>query len=83
MIRALIVAGSSRSTFRSPNRCGRPCHRTPLAGVQESAAAAERAYRAAKAQDRFGLHIQPNTGHAFSERAEQIALDWFVRWLHP
>jgi len=57
--------------------------RTPLAGVQESAAAAARAYQAAHAQDRFVLHIQPNTGHAFSERAEQVMLDWFVRWLKP
>jgi fermentation-respiration switch protein FrsA (DUF1100 family) len=57
--------------------------RTPLAGVQECASAAERAYRAAHAQDRFVLHIQPNTGHAFTPRAEQAALDWFVRWLKP
>jgi len=57
--------------------------RTPLAGVRESAAAAERAYRAARAQDRFVLHIQPKTGHAFGEPAQQAALDWFVRWLKP
>jgi dienelactone hydrolase len=57
--------------------------RTPMAGVQQSAAAAERAYRAAHAEDRFVLYIQPNTGHAFSERAEQVAIDWFVRWLKP
>jgi dipeptidyl aminopeptidase/acylaminoacyl peptidase len=57
--------------------------RTPLPGVQEAAAAAERAYRAANATDRFVLHIQPNTGHAFGDRAQQVALDWFVRWLKP
>jgi dienelactone hydrolase len=57
--------------------------RTPLAGVQESAAAAERAYRAAGAQDRFVLHIQPRTGHAFTPTAEEAALEWFVRWLRP
>jgi dienelactone hydrolase len=57
--------------------------RTPLPGVQASAAAAERAYRAAGATDRFVLHIQPKTGHAFGEPAQQAALDWFVRWLKP
>ena len=57
--------------------------RTPLPGVQEAAAAAERAYRAANAANRFVLHIQPNTGHAFGDRAQQVALDWFVRWLKP
>jgi dipeptidyl aminopeptidase/acylaminoacyl peptidase len=57
--------------------------RTPLPGVQESAAAAERAYGAVNAQDRFVLHIQPRTGHAFTAPAEQAAVDWFVRWLKP
>jgi dipeptidyl aminopeptidase/acylaminoacyl peptidase len=57
--------------------------RTPLEGVREAAAAAERAYRAARAQDRFVLHIQPQTGHAFGEPAQQAALDWFERWLKP
>lgn len=57
--------------------------RTPLEGVRESAAAAERAYRAAGAGDRFVLHLQPGTGHAFGEPAQQAALDWFARWLKP
>jgi dienelactone hydrolase len=57
--------------------------RTPLEGVRESAAAAERAYRAAGVQDRFVLHLQPQTGHAFGEPAQQAALDWFARWLKP
>ena len=57
--------------------------RTPLAGVRESAAAAERAYRDAHATDRFVLHIQPNTAHAFTDQAEQMALEWFARWLKP
>ena len=57
--------------------------RTPLEGVQESAAAARRAYDAAGAGDRFVLHLQPQTGHAFGEPAQQAALDWFARWLKP
>jgi dienelactone hydrolase len=57
--------------------------RTPLSGVQESAGAAERAYRAAGAQDRFVLHIQPHTGHVFTPSAEETAVQWFVKWLKP
>jgi dienelactone hydrolase len=57
--------------------------RTPLPGVRESAEAAEKAYRAANAAERFQLTLQPNTGHAFTEPAEQQALDWFVKWLKP
>lgn len=57
--------------------------RTPIEGVRESAAAAERAYRAAQAADRFSLHLQPKTGHEFTAPAQQAAVDWFVRWLKP
>jgi dienelactone hydrolase len=57
--------------------------RTPLPGVRESADAAERVYRAANAQERFQLALQPNTGHAFTESAERQALDWFTTWLKP
>jgi dienelactone hydrolase len=56
---------------------------TPLAGVQESAAAAERAYRLAHAQERFELFVQPDTGHAFTRHAQEATIDWFVRWLKP
>jgi dienelactone hydrolase len=56
---------------------------TPLAGVQESAAAAEQAYRLARAQDRFELFVQPDTGHTFTPHAQQATVEWFVRWLKP
>jgi len=56
---------------------------TPLAGVQESAAAAERAYRLAQAQERFELFVEPDTGHAFTRHAQEATIDWFVRWLKP
>ena len=56
---------------------------TPLAGVQESAAAAEQAYRLAHAQDRFELFVQPDTGHTFTPHAQQATVEWFVRWLKP
>jgi dipeptidyl aminopeptidase/acylaminoacyl peptidase len=57
--------------------------RTPLPGVRECADAAERAYQAAGAQDRFRLLLQPDTGHTFTQPAEQQALAWFVKWLKP
>jgi dienelactone hydrolase len=57
--------------------------RTPLAGVREAAAAAEQAYTTANAPERFSLHLQPNTGHAVTESAAQLAVDWLARWLHP
>jgi dienelactone hydrolase len=56
---------------------------TPLAGVQESAAAAEQAYRLAHAQEKFELFVQPDTGHAFTPHAQQATVEWFVRWLRP
>ena len=57
--------------------------RTPLPGVRQSADAAERAYRAAGADDRFRLLLQPDTGHTFTEPAEQQAVAWLVKWLKP
>ncbi len=56
---------------------------TPLAGVHEAADAAVRAYGAAGAPERFRLLIQPKTGHAFSNAAQNAALDWLARWLRP
>ncbi len=56
---------------------------TPLAGVQEAAAAAERAYRSAGAPEKFRLLVQPDTGHEFTAEAQRTALDWMVKWLKP
>lgn len=57
--------------------------RTPLPGVREAAAAAERAYAAAGASARFELYLQPDTGHVFTGAAEEAAVNWFTRWLNP
>lgn len=57
--------------------------RTPVPGVMECMAAAERAYAAAGAQDKVGLYLQPNAGHVFTPVGELVALDWLVRWLAP
>ena len=57
--------------------------RTPMAGVRESAAAAEHAYKAAGASDKFMLKVILNLGHENTPEIEQAGLDWFVRWLRP
>jgi dienelactone hydrolase len=57
--------------------------RTPIAGVKESAEAAERAYRAAGAPDRFVLKILPNVGHEQTPEYENAMIEWFARWLKP
>jgi dienelactone hydrolase len=57
--------------------------RTPVLGVQECAAAASKAYRQAKAADKFVLHLQEKTGHSVNPTARQSAIDWFVKWLKP
>ena len=57
--------------------------RTPMAGVRESAAAAERAYRAAGASEWFVLRVMPNLGHENTPEIDQAMVDWFVKWLKP
>ena len=55
--------------------------RTPLPGVQESVAAARRAYAALGAEEKLGFYLQPNAGHVFTPVAELVMADWFVKWL--
>lgn len=57
--------------------------RTPLPGVMECATAAEKAYRAANAEDKFVLRIQKNTGHRVTSESLKAAIAWFVTWLKP
>jgi dienelactone hydrolase len=57
--------------------------RTPLPGVNECARRARRAYREKRAEDRFELLIQEQTGHAVTPAARQAALSWFIKWLKP
>jgi dienelactone hydrolase len=56
---------------------------TPLAGVQEAAAAAQAAYHNQHADDHFLLRIQPNTGHLVRPDSQRAAVDWFAQWLKP
>jgi dienelactone hydrolase len=57
--------------------------RTPMAGVRESATAAERAYKAAGASDKFSLLVMPNLGHENTPAIETAMVEWFVKWLKP
>lgn len=56
---------------------------TPLPGVQECVAAAEKAYAAGHAEDKFSVIIQKNSGHTVKPDSERAAIDWFVKWLKP
>jgi dienelactone hydrolase len=55
--------------------------RTPVAGVRECIAAAQREYEARNARDRLVLQLQPDAGHQVTPDADRAALAWFERWL--
>ena len=57
--------------------------RTPMGGLLLCAEAARNAYRAAGAEERFVLHLQPKTGHKVLPESFVLAREWFVRWLKP
>lgn len=57
--------------------------RTPLPGLKQCIEAARVAYRAAGAEDRLVLHLQPNTGHKVLPESLVLTRDWFVKWLKP
>jgi len=57
--------------------------RTPVGGVRQCMAAAEKAYQAQGAADRVRLHLQPDAGHQVTAPADQAAMSWFERWLKP
>ena len=56
---------------------------TPLPGVQECVAAAEKIYAADNATNNFAVIIQKNTGHQVKPESERAAIEWFVKWLKP
>jgi pimeloyl-ACP methyl ester carboxylesterase len=57
--------------------------RTPMPGLQECLTAARTAYRAAGAEPKLQVILQPQTGHKVTVEARQAAVDWFVKWLRP
>ena len=56
---------------------------TPLPGVREAVAAAQSAYRVAKAEDHFAVRIEEKTAHQVTDESEVAAIAWFVKWLKP
>jgi dienelactone hydrolase len=57
--------------------------RTPRPGLMDCVAAAEKAYAAAGAAERFQLRLQKDTAHQVRPEALAAAIDWFVKWLAP
>jgi dienelactone hydrolase len=57
--------------------------RSPLGGVKEAVAAAERAYTAARAPEKFSFVLEADAGHEVTAEASEAVRKWFVRWLTP
>jgi dienelactone hydrolase len=57
--------------------------RSPLGGVREAAASAERAYKAAGVPEKFVFLLEVDAAHEVTAEAREAALKWFVRWLSP
>lgn len=56
---------------------------TPLPGVMECVAVAQKVYHADGADDHLSVIIQQNAGHEVRPASERAAIDWFVKWLKP
>jgi hypothetical protein len=56
--------------------------RTPGPGLKLCTDAAMAAYKAAGAEDRFKVVIEPKTGHKVNPDAEQGAIEFLARWLN-
>jgi dienelactone hydrolase len=57
--------------------------RSPLGGVREAVASAERAYAGAGAAEKFSFFLEVDAAHEVTAEAHAAARQWFVRWLHP
>jgi dienelactone hydrolase len=57
--------------------------RSPVGGVREAVASAERAYAQAGLRDRFSFLLQADAAHEVTPEAREMAVQWFVRWLSP
>jgi dienelactone hydrolase len=57
--------------------------RSPLGGVREAVAAAERAYAAANAAGKFSFLLQVDAAHEVTPDSMRAAIEWLVRWLDP
>jgi dienelactone hydrolase len=57
--------------------------RTPLPGLKECVLEARAAYAGEGAEEKFVVHLQPNTAHKVLPESIVLARQWFVRWLKP
>jgi len=57
--------------------------RSPVGGVRQATASAERAYAAAGAREKFEFILEVDAAHEVTRDASRSVLDWFVRWLSP
>ena len=57
--------------------------RTPKGGLDLCVDTAHAAYKAAGAEEKFSLLIEPKTGHKVLPESYDKAREWFVRWLKP
>jgi dienelactone hydrolase len=57
--------------------------RTPAPGLKLCTDAAKAAYKAAGAEDRLAIVIEPKTAHKVTADGYAAVADWFVKWLKP
>ena len=55
--------------------------RSPLGGVREAVATAEKAYDAAGARERFEFRLEVDAAHEVTRESSEAVLQWFTRWL--
>ena len=55
----------------------------PLPGAKLAFAAAEQAYKDANAEDKLKIFVAKGVKHQVTEEEQQMALDWFEKWLKP
>jgi pimeloyl-ACP methyl ester carboxylesterase len=53
----------------------------PLPGVRLCETTTIAAYAKASASDKFQLLVEPDTGHAVTADAQNVVVEWFVKWI--
>jgi dienelactone hydrolase len=56
---------------------------TPMGGLKICIEAIQKAYHTAGADDHLVIRIQEKTGHKVNADSQQLANEWFVKWLKP
>ncbi len=57
--------------------------RTPLPGLKLCTDAAGAVYKAAGAEEKFVVRIEPKTAHKVTADSQEAAVEFFVKWLKP